>query len=67
MATQASHAPLLFPPLVHTGDRAAVVLIAFPTAVVAVSPPHSETRLSTTLALFWATLTSLVLPCSSKS
>jgi hypothetical protein len=56
------------PPLVHTGDRAAVVLIIFLTAAVAVSPPpHGETRLSTTIALFGAALTSLVLPCSSKS
>jgi hypothetical protein len=50
-ATQASHAPQLFLPLVHTGDRAAAVLITFPTAV----------------GLFGAALTSLILPCSSKS
>jgi hypothetical protein len=39
MATRASHAPLLFPPLVHAGDRAAAVIIAFLTSAVTVPLP----------------------------
>jgi hypothetical protein len=56
------------PPLIHAGDRAAAVLIIFLTAVVAVPPsPHGETRLSATIALFGAALTSLILPRISRS
>jgi hypothetical protein len=38
-ATRAIHAPLFFLPLIHGGDRAAAVFIAFLTTVIAVPPP----------------------------
>jgi hypothetical protein len=68
-ATRASHAPFLFTRLIHAAGRVDAVPGAFLTATVAVPPPlpHGETRQSTTISLFEATLTSLIHPCSSRS
>jgi hypothetical protein len=68
-ATRAIHAPLFSLPLIHAGDRAAAVFIAFQTTVIAVSPPlpPGETRLSATIALTGVAHTSLILPRSSRS